>query len=72
MTQPLRVPRRHFKIRIYDLARELKLDNKTIMNDAEREGIIADVPSRTVPHEIAERIRLKYFPTKPRQDMTLE
>jgi translation initiation factor IF-2 len=52
------------KIRIYDLAKELKLDNKKVMEDARREGIEVSVPSNTVPHEVAERIRLKYFPKK--------
>src|SRR5882762_5868307 len=54
----------HQKIRIYDLAKELKLDNKKVMEDARREGIECSVPSNTVPHEVAERIRLKYFPKK--------
>lgn len=52
------------KIRIYDLAKELKLDNKKVMEDARREGIDVSVPSNTLPHEVAERIRLKYFPKK--------
>src|SRR2546426_4119963 len=52
------------KIRIYDLAKELKLDNKKVMEDARREGIDCSVPSNTVPHEVADRIRLKYFPKK--------
>src|SRR5712671_4777208 len=54
----------HQKIRIYDLAKELKLDNKKVMEDARREGIDCSVPSNTVPHDVAERIRLKYFPKK--------
>ncbi len=52
------------KIRIYDLAKELKLDNKKVMEDARREGIDVSVPSNTVPHDVAERIRTKYFPKK--------
>jgi translation initiation factor IF-2 len=52
------------KIRIYDLAKELKLDNKRVIDDARREGIDVSVPSNTVPHEVAERIRTKYFPKK--------
>jgi translation initiation factor IF-2 len=58
------MPTAHQKIRIYDLAKELKLDNKKVMEDARREGIDVSVPSNTVPHEVAERIRLKYFPKK--------
>jgi len=52
------------KIRIYDLAKELKLDNKKVIEDARREGIDVSVPSNTVPFEVAERIRIKYFPKK--------
>ncbi|MEW6210977.1 MAG: translation initiation factor IF-2 [Acidobacteriota bacterium] len=52
------------KIRIYDLAKELKLDNKKVLEDARREGIDVSVPSNTVPFEVAERIRTKYFPKK--------
>src|SRR5262245_57624423 len=52
------------KIRIYDLAKELKLDNKKVIEDARREGIDVSVPSNTVPTEVAERIRAKYFPKK--------
>ncbi len=54
----------HQKIRIYDLAKELKLDNKRVIEDARREGIDVSVPSNTVPMEVAERIRTKYFPKK--------
>ncbi|MEK6324119.1 MAG: translation initiation factor IF-2 [Acidobacteriota bacterium] len=57
------------KIRIYDLAKELKLDNKKVMEDARREGIDVSVPSNTVPHEVADRIRLKYFPKKVAQQV---
>src|SRR5215475_3492596 len=52
------------KIRIYDLAKELKLDNKRVLEDARREGIDVSVPSNTVPMEVAERIRTKYYPKK--------
>jgi translation initiation factor IF-2 len=58
------MPAAQQKIRIYDLAKELKLDNKKVIEDARREGIDVSVPSNTVPHEVAERIRLKYFPKK--------
>ena len=54
----------HQKIRIYDLAKELKLDNKRVIDDARREGIDVNVPSNSVPMEVAERIRTKYFPKK--------
>lgn len=50
------------KIRIYDLARDLKQDTKRIMEDLRREGADVSVPSNSVPVEIAEKVRLKYFP----------
>src|ERR1044072_6550087 len=52
------------KIRIYDLAKELKLDNKKVLEDARREGVDVSVPSNTVPADVADRIRAKYFPKK--------
>ncbi len=50
------------KIRIYDLAREIKQDAKRVMEDLRREGADVSVPSNSVPVELAEKIRLKYFP----------
>lgn len=50
------------KTRIYDLARELKQDTKRVMEDLRREGADVSVPSNTVSPELAEKIRLKYFP----------
>jgi translation initiation factor IF-2 len=50
------------KVRIYDLAKELKLDNKRIIEDARREGHDVSVPSNTIPEDIANKIRNKYFP----------
>jgi hypothetical protein len=50
------------KIRVFDLAKELKLDNKRIMEDAEQEGINVNVPSNTLPVDVANRIRAKYRP----------
>jgi translation initiation factor IF-2 len=52
------------KIRIYDLAREVKQDTKRILEEARREGIDVSVPSNTVPKEVADKIRNKYFPKK--------
>src|SRR5215211_8653990 len=52
------------KIRIYDLAKELKLDNKKVLQDARREGVDVSVPSNTVPADVADRIRAKYLPKK--------
>lgn len=52
------------KIRIYDLAKELKLDTKKVIEDVRREGIDVSVPSNSVPAPVAEKIRAKYFPKK--------
>src|ERR1051326_7426814 len=52
------------KIRIYDLAKELKLDTKRLIEEVRREGVDVSVPSNQVPKEVAERIRNKYFPKK--------
>src|SRR6188768_846188 len=50
------------KIRIYDLARDLKQDAKRVMEDLRREGADVSVPSNSVSLELAEKVRLKYFP----------
>jgi translation initiation factor IF-2 len=50
------------KIRIYDLAKELKQDAKRVMEDLRREGADVSVPSNSVSAELAEKIRQKYFP----------
>src|SRR4051794_20506876 len=49
-------------IRIYDLAREVKQDTKRVMEDVRREGADVSVASNSVSHEIAEKVRNKYFP----------
>src|SRR6185436_2801560 len=49
-------------IRIYDLARELKQDTKRVMEDLRREGADISVASNSVSHELAEKVRNKYFP----------
>jgi translation initiation factor IF-2 len=52
------------KIRIYDLAKELKMESKRLIEEVRREGVDASVPSNTIPKELAEKIRNKYFPKK--------
>src|SRR4030088_1437774 len=52
------------KIRIYDLAKELKLDTKRLIEEIRREGVDVSVPSNSVSKELAEKIRNKYFPKK--------
>ncbi len=50
------------KVRIYDLARDLKQDAKRVMEDLRREGADVSVPSNSVSVELAEKVRLRYFP----------
>ena len=50
------------KVRVYDLAKELKQDAKRVIEDLRREGADVSVPSNSVSVEIAEKVRLKYFP----------
>src|SRR6478752_1778213 len=50
------------KIRIYDLARDLKQDTKRVMEDLRREGADISVPSNSVSLELADKVRNKYFP----------
>ncbi len=56
------------KIRVYDLAKELKLDTKRLIEELRREGVDVSVASNSVAKEIADKIRDRYFPktqTKP-------
>ena len=50
------------KVRIYDLAKELKQDTKRIIEELRREGEDVSVPSNTVSKEMADKIRNRYFP----------
>src|ERR1041384_5542819 len=52
------------KVRIYDLAKELKLDTKRLSEEVRREGVDDSVPSNSVSKELAEKIRNKDFPKK--------
>ncbi|HVF28628.1 MAG TPA: translation initiation factor IF-2 N-terminal domain-containing protein, partial [Pyrinomonadaceae bacterium] len=52
------------KIRIYDLAKELKQESKRILEEVRREGVDVSVPSNTISKELAEKIRGRYFPKK--------
>jgi translation initiation factor IF-2 len=52
------------KVRLYDLAKELKLDTKRLIEDVRREGVDVNVPSNSVSKELADKIRNKYFPKK--------
>lgn len=48
------------KIRIYNLAKELKIDTKKIIEEARRLGIEVSVPSNMIPAETAQKIREKF------------
>src|SRR4051794_22687048 len=52
------------KIRIYDLAKELKMESKRLIEEVRREGVDVSVPSNTISKELAEKIRNKYYPKK--------
>ncbi|HEY0385417.1 MAG TPA: translation initiation factor IF-2 [Pyrinomonadaceae bacterium] len=52
------------KVRLYDLAKELKLDTKRLIEEVRREGVDVSVPSNSISKELAEKIRNKYFPKK--------
>ncbi len=51
------------KIRVYELAKELKLDTKRVIEELRREGVDISVPSNSVSKELADKIRNRYFPT---------
>src|SRR5207249_10738414 len=52
------------KIRLYDLAKDLKIDTKRLIEEVRREGVDVSVPSNSVSNELADKIRNKYFPKK--------
>jgi translation initiation factor IF-2 len=52
------------KVRVYDLAKELKLENRKVIEDARRLGVDVSVPSNTLDDAIADKIREMYFPKK--------
>jgi translation initiation factor IF-2 len=52
------------KVRIYELAKELRLEGRKVLEDARRFGADVSVPSSSVDAAIAEKIRELYFPKK--------
>lgn len=52
------------KVRVYDLAKELKVDSKKVMDDLRRLGVDVRVASNTVEDDIADRVRQQYFPNR--------
>ena len=61
------------KIRLYDLAKELKLDTKRLIEEVRREGVDVSVPSNSVSKELAEKIQTSIFRKKrPSQNAVCE
>ncbi len=52
------------KVRIYELAKELRLEGRKVLEDARRFGADVSAPSSSVDAAIAEKIRELYFPKK--------
>src|SRR5207244_9784609 len=52
------------KVRLYDLAKDLKIDTKRLIEEVRREGVDVNVRSNSISKELAEKIRDKYFPKK--------
>lgn len=50
------------KIRLYDLARYLKVDTKRLIEEVRREGVDVSVPSNSISKVLAEKIISKYLP----------
>ncbi len=50
------------KVRVYDLAKDLKQDTKRIIEELRREGADVSVPSNSVSKELADKISNRYFP----------
>lgn len=57
------------KIRIYELAKELKVDSKRIIEDLQRIGVSGGyVPSSSIDQAVANRIRERYNPNRASTD----
>jgi hypothetical protein len=48
------------KIRLYNLAKELKLNIKKLIEEVRRQGVDVSIPSNSISQELADRIRDKY------------
>jgi len=53
------------KIRVYELARELKLEPRQVIEEARRLGFDVSVPSNSLTEEQAEQIRSRHYAKKP-------
>src|SRR5215475_15455276 len=52
-------------VRLYELAKELRLETRQVIADARRFGAMVSSSSSSVDEKVANRIRELYFPKKP-------
>jgi tetratricopeptide (TPR) repeat protein len=60
------IPTRRYKIRLYDLAKELKIESKRLIEEVRREGVEISVPSNTISNELAQKLRERHRPSSKR------
>jgi translation initiation factor IF-2 len=53
------------RVRLYELAKELRLETRQVLADARRLGVMVSSPSSSVDEKTADRIRELYYPKKP-------
>jgi translation initiation factor IF-2 len=53
------------RVRLYELAKELRLETRQVVADARRLGAMVGSPSSSVDEKTADRIRELYYPKKP-------
>src|SRR6266508_531135 len=53
------------RVRLYELAKELRLETRQVVVDARRLGAMVSSPSSSVDEKTADRIRELYYPKKP-------
>ena len=53
------------RVRLYELAKELRLETRQVVADARRLGAMVSSPSSSVDERTANRIRELYYPKKP-------
>src|SRR5262245_44347029 len=53
------------RVRLYELAKELRLETRQVVADARRLGAMVSSPSSSVDERTADRIRELYYPKKP-------
>src|SRR5215813_10448971 len=52
------------KVRLYELAKELRLETRQVIADARRFGAMVSSSSNSVDEKVANRVRELYFPKK--------